>query len=316
MKNIKKTLATLALGLTMMTPAVSQNIRKVDISSLRESSQSKTDNLYGTKLEASKPLVGEKQNSIEGRGLNVYYQSDKDSLTDGDLSDIVKYSGMVKDSFNNISIEASADKNGSNNYNQALSMRRAESVKSAMQELYPNATIDIRALGERPGENLAERRKVKVTIDDKLSSALRSDSDYYLIDMSGSMKSPLEGTNLKRYEAVRKAEFPAGSEVYTFSGMGDVSKLEKTMPSGMTPLYNSIKELLNIAKPGSDIQILTDGGNSLKRGKKSVSTEYIINLANKKDIDLNFISVGMSQKEENIHKKIAKSTGGSYRSIR
>lgn len=310
MKKMKKTLATLALGLTLgVAPLVAQSIgiKKIN-TSYASKIDKKTNTLYGNKFNASEPEVGENKNSIEGRGINIYFRNDEHVLDSGDISDFKQYSSITGDYVGNIKIEASADKNASSDYNLGLSQRRSNSVEDVVRKLFPKANIETVALGERPGEDLAERRKVKLTIDNPISYQIEnSKADYLLLDFSGSMNEILPGTKIKKVSTIWNSKIPTGIEAYYFSGKSESNELGSIFPDGDTPLYNSIYEIIKIAKIESVIDIYTDGLNSKLEGYNS---KNIIDEANKKNIKLNMKSIGIPENKKEIYEKISNDTYG------
>lgn len=321
MKNLKTLL--LAGALTLGTHSFSQYLGApalVEMDAKRKSEA--IDSVHNKKEKnvytGSGALSGELNNNVNGRELSLYYRNDEHSLNENDSIDLKKYFELLpKDKIHYFQVRGYADINGDSDYNYKLGLKRAKRVSETIRKKYPNVSTEIISIGESGSEdNLTENRKV-VAIPNEPSfytDLQKSDADYFLLDLSGSMKKSLIGTGVPKYLFLREVKFPKDARIFGFFS-GEIPKgeglldLNSFIPKGSSEIYGSSKDLIDkVLEENTDLHIFTDGVST----DRGYSCEDVIKAANKKGVEVSVIGLDMPKSAILDFMKIASETGGDY----
>ena len=264
----------------------------------------------------AKPQEDELQNNLEGKALNVFYQTNKNNLNANDSLDMTNYLSSFEKAPGSFLVKGFADIRGKTEDNYQLALRRANAVKGMLKTKFPASSIETIVVGEAgESDKLAENRKSQIVpYDNSIANSIGSHpADYYLIDLSGSMNRKLPNSDKTRADAVRELEFPEGSQVYVFSGAGHAANLSDFYAQGPTPLYASLDEMIEkVARDSSSIHVFTDGLNSAT----GPTHETLIDMANRRSIKITTTAYQIPKDSEYIFQELAKETGGSSNLIR
>ncbi len=279
------------------------------------------------------------KNSIGGNVANIYYETDKFSLTREDKFDIDIYMNKLMNSdlsdFENLIIYGMADLRGNKEYNYDLGMSRAVNGADYLISNYPGLAgkISVESLGEVicnkelfsfSPEDLKRYRKITLTPKrNSLEYALKilesnpQEEKFliYLIDISGSTKYNRAMNYIRNVHNYKK-----NSKKFVFSQVSgrknvfsveDVSSLKEHEITGTTSYFLSSCNLFeNIENPtGMPAQII-----SVVNGEDNVggrTLEELIVLANKKNLQLDFITIDTEKEFKEKLKLASLSTNGT-----
>jgi outer membrane protein OmpA-like peptidoglycan-associated protein len=231
--------------------------------------------------------------------LTIFFRTNSKSLNNNDLSDLSNsLEDIPKDT--EILLEWYSDSRWNYEDNLELSEERNLGIKEILEkkwfiniklinyweELTYNNSKSTNRLSLDEKLELRKDRKVDIKIN---SSVIHSwldkfPADTYLIDFSWSME-------WEKEQEVKKYKFKKWSNVYWFNTeMSEdtcKSSLNNQKSEWWTPLWDSLHNLIEKAKKGETITVLTDWKDT--DSKKSISE--IIDIANTKSIIINFVSI-------------------------
>ncbi len=258
------------------------------------------------------------KNSLEEDVLSVFFTTNSDTMFRNDLNDVANYARSLSDDAKSVVVEGYADHRGDVDDNFELSKKRAGAVSEVLQRNAAHPLkIKTAAFGESKATSGAEDaqstrkdRKVRV-VPDRTVIQRGLDllvSDTYLLDQSGSMNETI-GNGASKWKQVQDYTFPEGADVYTFSSDARQcgGHISQEVPSGMTPLFSTMYELLERTEKGKSVTVLTDGYDTV--GGRSPNE--VIGLAKQKDISISMLGIGVNQYKETLV-TIAKETGGRF----
>lgn len=258
------------------------------------------------------------KNSINKNSATIYFPTSVSSLDNVDAEDICKFVA-AHHQIASILIEGHTDSRGSNEDNNELGMRRANSVEKAIRDCGGKAQITTSSHGEKNAKGKNHEKDRKVTILNNQNALSRGlellQADTYLIDSSVSMTAPMNRNIKSKWEIVTNHKFPQNAEIYTFNScnfirLKNANLIKQVTPECGTPLWNSILTIINRAAKNSRITIITDGENTTGEDDDN-SVKKIIAAAKRKRISISIISLGIPEDYLYLFDEIAKKTSGS-----
>ena len=279
-----------------------------------------------------RPFVDEARNSLEGKAMNIHFQTNKTRLTKHDSIDIIRYVKHVLDPYLKdkeigcFNIEGFADFRGGDVPNYHLSMKRANSTLNFLKRFLDPTTCYLSVYGgelpDRGNDPLALQKDRVARIipnENALETALDfCRGDVYLLDQSGSMKR----SDSWAWKFLQRYDFVDSVEVYSFSKLinsrGKTIRIQRSYvldtetPLGITPLFLSLDTLISSVPKNQIITTLINGGDTY--GKRT--PEDIIKRANEKNIHLNMIGIDLDKGSGETLVKMAIGTGGKYYFLR
>ena len=286
------------------------------------------------------PFEDEAKNSLDGKVMNVYFQTNSSNITKRDSTDLRRYVlDVIKPTYlyeklMNFNVEGFADFRGDIGKNYSLSSKRAESVANYLEDLAhnivsPSIKIYVSAFGEvrnHKGKNLEDLKKDRVVRiipnNNPVIRALENcNADFYLLDQSGSMNKD------NFWKSLQNFSFPESSHVFSFSKLilpegfdkNNLDSLDypeffhtfdiKTeVAYGKTPYYSAMDKFLSIIPSNKVIDILVNGESNFGDG----TPDDIIKKTKEKNLVLNMIGINVSRDFENQLIEIANATNGNY----
>lgn len=278
------------------------------------------------------------KNKVAGDVATIYFPTDVDELDKVDASDVCKFLDGKKANLKKLLVEGYADERGSNEYNNALSARRAAAVEARIGECAVSHKIKVpqvitTSFGEakpvdRRADAQAYAKNRRVSIVANLDAITRGlnllKGDIVLIDDSGSMGDPLSGAGKSKWEVVKEYKFADSAKKFVFNGcfLKEVSDFNDVGPGCTTPLWNSLETMIDKAEKGQRITVVSDGEDS---DVDSKPTEHSINVrraaeisgkAREKKTPISFVSVGVEARTAYLLEQIARETKGKIYILR
>lgn len=245
----------------------------------------------------------------ESINIEVFFDSASFDLTANTKNILNQY--IKEYSAGAIVIEGYCDVRGSDDYNDVLGTQRARAVKNYIIDglkktgkPIPEVTTvsygESRAISNNSDPNTMKTdRKAVIKVaalgvtSKQYITRLALDklpANYYLIDASGSMKSV--------WPVVESFGYPKGSQQYAFnSNQDNIVNIVKgwIQPSGLTPLWRSIYQILQVMPAGKKLTVISDGENNINMDDNPADdVSQIIDLARKKKIKISIVYIDVT----------------------
>lgn len=263
------------------------------------------------------PLDGELRNKCQNSILTSYFRKSESQLNKNDSIDLENYLNSLGDKTYYFQVRGYASVDGKNDFNYLLSSKRAKEYEKFIKSKNPDAYVELVCVGESGSESdMLENRKVEIIPNEpSFYTALKNSSaKYFLVDLSGSMRNSIPGTNIPKYLLLRKIEFPKDSRIFGFFS-GEVPRgsgmpnLENFYPRGSSEVYGSAKDLIEkVVEEGESLEIFTDGiSTDPQFGYKDV-----VEVAKGRNIKVSISGVGIPRNYVMDFMNLALETGGDY----
>ncbi|HLC77101.1 MAG TPA: hypothetical protein VJH04_02760 [archaeon] len=248
------------------------------------------------------------RNAYDEKNLMVYFLTNSWTLYDNDKRDVRAYLKSLPANTDFI-LEGYADFRGSIEDNLQLGENRAHGVAQFTRMNGFRDKISETIMGEKgaqpegtPIRLLGKDRRVSIIPNESVISRGLSQlpGDSYLLDQSSSMSGD-------KWREVQSYKFPRGSKQYTFTSTARRcgTNIKNEYPTGQTPLYVSLVDLIGRTEKSKKITVLTDGMNNM-----GGSPYDVIKVANEKGIHISFIGLYLPRVAEIELAEIATKTGG------
>lgn len=320
-------------------------IRKLEVNRISDYNENKKKEFYEIpKVEFCEPFEDESKNSLEGKIMNIYFQTKKCDLSGTDSIDLKRYVlKFIKpiydlEKITVFNVEGFADCRGSGIENYELSHRRAEAtakyldylsrnIVSPSIEIYTSAFGDLQSRETTDSIEMQRDRVVRIIPNENpLKHALDiCKSRIVLLDQSGSMS--VNGSPYWKYS--QKYNFSDSAEVFSYSefipprglkkeeldpekfpGINHTYNINTEDAYGATSYYPAKEKLISsdFVKQNEIITVVINGKNDFE----GYNSERIISLAQSKNVRFNMIGFELSGKYVRDFIEIANQTGGKY----
>lgn len=202
----------------------------------------------------SRKLVAKIKNYSDA--TEIFFKEDSSYLLQ---EEVKKIKDFIKNNPKKVTLIGYTDGCGSISYNKSLSMRRAKSVKTKINQLNPSIIVSIYAAGEISENHDPKNRKVYMTLDENTTlygPPPKLIGDFYLVDSSGSMSGV-------KFESIRRSinyHRPKGSKIFivTTRCIRHMTSYDSISPSGGTEIWYAYWYIIDKMKYGQTLVIVSD----------------------------------------------------------